>query len=179
MGKPRRKFCNLLAAGTGQVWVVRLVGPQRVEAHRPEGPMKVYIAGDVLEAPGILRNPVPVRVLFDRDAAHDVVFRNLLQRRGYASLNDVHEEGREEGREEEIIEAILVLLQGRGLAVDAEVEARLRACHDRESQRRWLLNAAAHPELFSPEQETGLEMATRIPPTVSKRTKINGKLRQE
>ena len=145
--------------------------------------MKVYIAGDVLEAPGILRNPVPVRVLFDRDAAHDVVFRNLLKRRGYASLNDVCEEGREEGREqgreEGIIEAILVLLQGRGLAVDAEVEARLRACHDRESQRRWLLNAAAHPELFSPEQETGLEMATRIPPTVSKRTKINGKLRQE
>ena len=163
--------------------MVRLVGPQRVEVHRPEGPMKVYIAGDVLEAPGILRNPVPVRVLFDRGAAHDVVFRNLLQRRGYASLNDVCEEGREEGREqgreEGIIEAILVLLQGRGLAVDAEVEARLRACHDRETLRRWLLNAAAHPELFSPEQETGLEMATRIPPTVSKRTKINGKLRQE
>jgi hypothetical protein len=28
------------------------------------------------------------------------------------------------------------------LTVDATVEARLRACHDRETLRRWLLNAA-------------------------------------
>ena len=94
------KITELLAAGTGQVWVVRLVGPQRVEVHRPDGPIKVYTASDVLEAPGILRNPVPVRALFDREAAHEVVLRNLLQRRGYASLEDVREEGREEGRDE-------------------------------------------------------------------------------
>lgn len=134
----KSKIAELLAAGTGQVWVVRLVGPQRVEVHRPEEPMKVYITSDVLEAPGILRNPVPVRALFDREAAHDVVLRNLLQRRGYASLNDVREEGREEG----IVEAILTLLNGRRLTVDAAVEARLRACHHRETLRRWLLNAA-------------------------------------
>ncbi len=134
----REKIAELLAAGTGLVWVVRLIGPQRVEVHRPNEPMKLYSASDVLEAPGVLRNPVPVRALFDRDAAHEVVLRNLLQRRGYASLNAVREEGREEG----MSDAILALLQGRGLAVDATVEARLRACHDRETLRRWLLRAA-------------------------------------
>lgn len=134
----KTKIAELLAAGARLVWVVRLVGPQRVDVHRPDGPMKVYTASDVLEAPGILRNPVPVRALFDRDAAQEVVFRNLLQRRGYASLNEVREEGREEG----MIDAILALLRGRGLAVDAAVEARLRACHDQEILQRWLLNAA-------------------------------------
>ncbi|MDG4550710.1 MAG: Uma2 family endonuclease [Candidatus Contendobacter sp.] len=136
------KIAELLAAGTRQVWVVRLVEPQRVEAYRAGEPMKVHTAADMLEAPGILRNPVPVRALFDREAAHDVVLRNLLQRRGYASLNDVRVEGREEGREEGMVDAILTLLRGRRLAVDATVEARLRACHDRETLRRWLLNAA-------------------------------------
>ncbi len=132
------KIAELLAAGTGQVWVVRLVGPQRVEVHRAAEPIKVYTAGDVLEAPGILRNSVPVRALFDRDAAHEVVLRNLLQRRGYADLEDVREEGREEG----VVEAILTLLRGRGLTVDVAVEERLRACHDREVLQRWLLKAA-------------------------------------
>ena len=138
----RDKIAELLAAGTQQIWVVRLVGPQRVEVQRPDGPMKIYTASDVLEAPGILRNPVPVRALFDRDAAHEVVLRNLLQRRGYASLNDVREEGREEGHEEGLVDAILTLLRGRGLTVDAAVEERLRASHDREILQVWLLNAA-------------------------------------
>jgi Uma2 family endonuclease len=137
----RDKIAELLAAGTRFIWVARLRGPQRVEVYRPNMPMKTYTAGDMLEAPGVLRNPVPVRALFDREAAHEAVLKNLLQRRGYASLNEVHEEGREEGREEGLIEAILALLQGRGLAVNATAEAQLRACHDREILRRWLLCA--------------------------------------
>jgi Uma2 family endonuclease len=133
----RDKIAELLAAGTRFVWVARLRGPQRVEVHRPDAPMKIYTASDVLEAPGVLRNPVPVRALFDRDAAHEVVLQNLLQRRGYASLNEVREKGREEG----LIEAILALLQGRGLTVETTVEMQLRTCHDRETLRRWLLSA--------------------------------------
>jgi len=132
------KIAELLAAGTRQIWVVRLIGPQRVEVHRPDAPMRIYTTSDVLEVPGVLRNPVPVRALFDRDAAHEVVLRNLLQRRGYAHLDDVREEGREEG----MIEAILALLQGRGLPVAPAVEARLRAGRGRDLLRRWLLNAA-------------------------------------
>lgn len=95
----RLKIAELLEAGTCFVWVVRLRGPQRVEVYRPDGPMRLFTAGEVLEATGILRNPVPVRALFDRETAHEVVLRNLLQRRGYDSLSAVFEEGREEGRE--------------------------------------------------------------------------------
>ena len=47
------KIAELLAAGTRQVWVVRLIGPQRVEVHRPDGPMRVYTASDVLRGSGL------------------------------------------------------------------------------------------------------------------------------
>lgn len=150
----RLKITELLEAGTRFVWVVRLKGPQRVEVHRPDSPMRLFTAGEVLEAPGILRNPVPVRALFDRETAHEVVLRNLLQRRGYDSLSAVREEGREEGREkgreegrdegreEGLIEAILTLLRDRGLAVEPALEARLRAIHDPATIRGLLLKAA-------------------------------------
>lgn len=60
---------------------------------------RTLLPGQELVAAGVLQNPVPVEALFDRDAAHTVVLRNLLQRHGYASLEEVRGEGREEGRE--------------------------------------------------------------------------------
>jgi hypothetical protein len=41
------------------------------------------VAGELLEAPGVLRNPVPVQALYDADAANAATLRNLLQRAGY------------------------------------------------------------------------------------------------
>jgi hypothetical protein len=60
--------------------------------------------GDVLEAPGILRNPVPVEALYDRAAGHRATLRNLLQREGYDSLDAVRAEGVLEGRAEGVLE---------------------------------------------------------------------------
>jgi flagellar biosynthesis/type III secretory pathway protein FliH len=40
-----------------------------------------------------------VIALYDRDAAHEVALANLLQRKGYASLDAVREEGLEQGLE--------------------------------------------------------------------------------
>ena len=98
------KIGELLARGTQQLWVVRLLGNRRVEVHLPGEPVRTLGVGEVLTAPGILRNPVPVEALFDRNVAHEVAFRNLLQRHGYSGLDDVRaecaEEGREEGRHE-------------------------------------------------------------------------------
>jgi len=74
----RLKIAELLEAGTRFVWVVRLRGPQHVEVHRPDGPMRLFTAGEVLEAPSILRNPVPVPALFDRETAHEGMLRHLL-----------------------------------------------------------------------------------------------------
>jgi len=93
------KIHTLLGAGTRYVWVVRLTGPHRVEVHTPDGLHMAY-PGDELKAPGILRNPVRVEALYDPAAAHEAALRNLLQRRGYADLNAVLEEGREKGWEE-------------------------------------------------------------------------------
>ncbi len=136
------KIAQLLEAGTQVVWVVRLSGPRRVEVHQPGEDPRLVRAGEELTAPGILRNPVPVEALYDRDAAHRVTFRNLLQRQGYRDLDEVRTEGREEGQLEALRGAILDVLEARGLELDAAAREAVSSCTDAETLRRWLTRAA-------------------------------------
>ncbi|HEV7669250.1 MAG TPA: Uma2 family endonuclease [Thermoanaerobaculia bacterium] len=146
----RIKMQELFAAGTRYVWVVRLTGPRRVEVHQPGLKMRIANPGEQLVAPGILANPVPVEALYDREAANRVIFKNLLERQGYASLDDVRAEGEAHGRAEgEAIgraegealgriegeaqglrRAIVAVLEGRGLPVDNELETALASADD-------------------------------------------------
>jgi hypothetical protein len=139
----QEKIAALLGNGTLLVWVVRLTGPRRVEVHAPGVAMRVLGPGEALSAPGILRNPVPVEALYDRDAAHRVVLRNLLQRAGYEDIEAIRNEGREEG----MAESILALLADRGLAVDGAARARILDCRDPALLRRWLLASARVDDL--------------------------------
>ncbi len=136
------KIAQLFAAGTKLVWVVRLVGPQRVEVHEPGAETRLVHPGEELVAPGTLRNPVPVEALYDRRAAHEVTLRNLLQRQGYRDLEEVRDQGREEGREEALRAAVLDVLSARGLAVDDAIRVTLDACHDLKTLQLWLTRAA-------------------------------------
>lgn len=148
------KIADLLAAGTRWVWVVRLVGPHRVEVYELERPVRTLSHGEHLHAPGVLRNPVLVDALFDREASHEATLRNLLQRRGYQGLDDVRAEGREAGREEgreagerrgleEAVAALCDVLEipltdERRATVSSSGLADLRALVDRlRHQRRW------------------------------------------
>jgi hypothetical protein len=96
----REKIAELLEFGTRIIWVVRLTGPLRVEVHEPGLAPRVVLGDGELHAPGILHNPVPVRALIDRDAAHEATLRNLLAREGYPSLDAVRSEAREAGQQE-------------------------------------------------------------------------------
>jgi Uma2 family endonuclease len=111
------KIQELLAAGTRYVWVVRLIGPRRVEIHQPGQGVRIAHPGEQLEAPGILANPVPVEALYDRETAREVIFRNLLQRQGYDSLEDVRAEG--------LREAVVEVLSARGLAITDDLKTAL------------------------------------------------------
>jgi len=147
------KIAELLDHGTRLIWVVRLVGPRRVEVYAEGQAVRVLGADDNLEAPGILKNPVPVRALYDREVAHEAVLRNLLQRHGYDDLASVRaeglskgreqgrEEGFEEGREDGLVEGIVTLLQGRGLEVDDDTRRRLEVCRDPGRLKTYLLAA--------------------------------------
>ena len=139
------KIAELFAAGTRHVWVVRLTGPRRVEVHTPDAPVRVLSPGDELSAPGVLANPVPVEALYDRGAAHEATLRNLLQRQGYASLDAVRAEGREEGKEAALAtlrRALLTALEARGLTPSTEEHAWIAACADLERLATWLTRAA-------------------------------------
>ena len=96
----QRKIIQLLDAGTKLVWVVRLLGERRVEVYERGQAMALYRDGTELRAEGILRNPVPVRALFDRSVAHKQTLRNLLQREGYDTIDQILAKGLDEGRKE-------------------------------------------------------------------------------
>lgn len=122
----RAKIQELFAAGTRYVWVVRLVGPRRVEVHQAGERMRIANPGEQLTAPGILANPVPVEALYDREAANRVIFRNLLERQGYASLDDV----RSEGEIQALRKAVAAVLAGRGLTPGDELQIALANASD-------------------------------------------------
>jgi len=150
-GDLARKIDDLLSAGTRYVWVVRLVGPQRVDVHEEGKAPRTFSLGDQLEAPGILKNPVPVRALYDRGAGFDAMLRNLLQREGYDDLEAVLKEGREEGREEGHIigrrEGLLAVIRVRGLTLDARQRALIDACRDSALLESWLSRAEQAPNV--------------------------------
>lgn len=161
----QEKIHELLGAGTKLIWVVRLQGPQRVEVYERGKKQRIVDGQGTLTAPGILQNPVPVAVLYDRDAAHEATLRNLLQRKGYASLDAVRaegieegieagrtegiEEGRaegiqagiEEGRADGLATSVLTVLRARHLTVDAALEARVRAERSERVLTTWLRKA--------------------------------------
>jgi hypothetical protein len=132
------KIRELFAAGTRHVWVVRLTGPRRVEVHQPGQGMRIANPGEQLTAPGILANAVPVEALYDREAADRVIFRNLLQREGYGSLEEI----RAEGEAQTLRDAIVAVLAARGLEVDDELQTALAGAHDPEILKSALGQAA-------------------------------------
>jgi len=99
-----------------------------------EQPMQVVEAEGVLTAPGVLRNPVPVRALVDGKAANAATLRNLLNAEGYESLDDVRAEAR--------VQAIETVLRARGLTIEDRLLTRLRACTDPVLLGRWLVQSA-------------------------------------
>jgi hypothetical protein len=117
----QKKIIDLLRAGTKVIWVVRLLGPRRVDIYEPGKPLRTVAYDGELSAPGILQNSIPVAALFEREAAHKVTLRNLLQRAGYKSLDEVREEGREEGLRQSARDLCEVL----GIELTPEREAAL------------------------------------------------------
>ena len=134
----KAKISELLEAGTKYVWVVRLVGSRRVEIHEKGQKMRLAMPGDTLLAPGILKNPVRVEALYDREAAHEATLTNLLQRRGYESLDAV----RDEGKIANARTSVLAVLKARGLSVSEEERAHILASQDPDELARWLTRAA-------------------------------------
>ena len=134
----QRKIRELLGAGSRLVWVVRLGGEPRVEVHRRGAAPSVKYAGDVLDAPGVLCNAVPVEALYDRSAAQAAMLRNLLQRAGYEGTDALVESGR-------LAQARAVLrrmLSRRGLALGPADDAAIDACTDLATLDRWIDGAA-------------------------------------
>ncbi|MGK4002550.1 Uma2 family endonuclease [Sorangium sp. So ce1036] len=152
--KLQQKIAELLAAGTRFLWVVRLNGPRRVEVHEPRKRARVVLPGQMLSAPGVLKNAIRVEALYDRGEAEKATLTNLLQRHGYEDLDAVlakgreqgreagREEGREAGRDEGILEgkrdALRRVMGRRGLRLTKAATAKIASCRSERELDRWL-----------------------------------------
>jgi hypothetical protein len=133
--------------------------------------MQLVEAEGELRAPGVLQNAVPVRALVDREAALEVTLRNLLNRKGYASLEALQAageakgraegkaegraegkaegraegkaEGRAEGEARGKAESVLAVLLARGVEVPGPVRAQILQCGDMAKLGLWLIRATS------------------------------------
>ena len=137
--------------------------------HERGAELRVVGEDGTLTAPGVLALPVPVRALFDRDAAHETTLRNILAARGYQSLDAVREEARREGvdlgRREGVGEGALaarrevlrMLLEARGIVPDGGDLERILRCADASAFDGWIRRAgtaATRDEVFGAAEVT-------------------------
>ncbi len=99
-------------------------------------------SGEELEAPGILRNPVPVEALYDWEVGREITLRNLLQRHGYDSLEAVRAEGGATTEIETLRRSILEVLAARSLDAEDDCRAMIGSCQNVDVLTRWLRRAA-------------------------------------
>lgn len=133
------KIQEFLSAGTRYIWVVRLVGPRRVEVYEAGQKVRLMTEDDHLLAPGVLQNPVPVAALFDKSVALETTFRNLLNRKGYKDLGAVKAEGKAEGK----AQSLLRVLEARGLRPSEAQRQQVLGCQDEAALDR-LIDQAVH-----------------------------------
>ncbi|WP_437732486.1 hypothetical protein [Sorangium sp. So ce1335] len=120
-----RKIDDLLVAGARWVWVVRLAAPRHVEVHAAGAPRRIALPGELLHAPGVLQNPVPVEALYDRAAAQQAALTSLLQREGHSSLESLRDRGLREGRNEGLQRAVRDVCDVLDVALSPEDDAAL------------------------------------------------------
>jgi hypothetical protein len=136
------KVVDLLDAGTRYLWVVRLAGVRRVEVHEPGKKVRIVLPGEMLTAPGVLKNPVRVEALYDRGESERATLTNLLQRRGYDDLDAVLAAGRTEGDAHGRAASVLDVLDARGIHIPQVARERITGCTDAVQLSHWVRRAA-------------------------------------
>ncbi len=145
-GELQEKIAYLLSAGTKYIWVVRMTGPRRVEVYEPRKARRTVLPGEQLDALGVLKNPLPVEALYDPAVSDQTALRNLLQRHGYADLDEVRDEGRVEGHAEGRAEGLEVgrakgRVEGAAAVVLRLLKQRLNSLSEDNQQRIYRLSS--------------------------------------
>jgi hypothetical protein len=135
--KLQEKIGDLIGAGTKFLWVVRLVGPRRVEVHRPGERMVTRLPGELLSAPGVLKNDVLVEALYDKSAADRATLNNLLQRHGFEDLAAALSQGRDEGALAQARRSLRRVLERRKLTTSAGIDAQIARCQTIAQLEEW------------------------------------------
>ena len=98
--------------------------------------MRTVLPGGMLEAPGILRNPVPIEAMYDQDVSFDVTLRNLLQRKGFEGIEDIVDQTMDKACDE-VREGIRTLLDARGMRLTSDQDRTVNACTEHKQLLEW------------------------------------------
>lgn len=156
----KNKIKELQHIGVKYIWVVRLVGPLRVEVHERGKRKQLVSEHGTLTAPGVLQNPVPVRALVDAKESEKVTLRNLMQRQGYRGLDEALSQAREAGqlegraagealgRAKGKAESLLTILEARGIGLSPAQRDQILSCRKDAQLGIWLRRAASAATAF-------------------------------
>ena len=114
-----------------------------------EGRWRTYRDDEVISDP-CLFEPLPVRALLDAVEADNAVVRAYLHK-GHPVVLEYGDTREAKGEAKAAREHIELIMQWRGVAMDADAHARIAACTDRAVLKRWVeraLHVASASELF-------------------------------
>lgn len=152
MAKVTRKAPTMLKQGVDRVFAV-FVKTGVVAEWVPDLRIKekghwVELAADARISHPSLAEPMPVGAILDAASADDTVAR-ALDAKGNPVIREIRAKGLAEGKIEGKAEAILTVLSGRGLPLDAAVRRQILGTTDHATLDRWLLKAGT---VSSPEE---------------------------
>ena len=156
LGDAGRKAAKLAGRGVRRVFAIDVVRSRALEWSTALGTWSVLESTGHIEDPA-LAVPLPIEALIHNAKADDDVARALLAKRNPVLVQDRaeakaeghaegkaegHAEGKAEGHTEGQAKAVIVLLTGRGIALDDATRERILGERDPQRLDRWILRAA-------------------------------------
>lgn len=150
-----RKAAQLVARGVRRVFAIDVERRRGLEWSRATSTWEI-LAPDAAIADPALAAPLAIRDLVGAAKTDDAVARALLAKQNHvieAELERARDEGKAEGRSEGRAEAILAVLEARGLTVDAATRESILAERAPRTLDHWLARALTcerASDLFEP-----------------------------
>lgn len=144
LGRAGRKAAKLVGRGVCRVFAIDVERSRALEWSAETGGWRELDPEGDIEDPA-LAVPLPIAALIHDARPDDAVACALLAKRNPVLMEylEGRAEGRAEGRTQGRAEAVIVLLTGRGVAVNRATRARILAERDAQRLDRWIVKAAS------------------------------------
>ena len=139
LGDAGRKASSLVDRGVRRVFALDIERERALEWSRQTDAWEILAEDATIDDPALVM-PLPIYDLVKAASADDAVARALLAKNNPV-LVEAMTSARAEGKAEGKADAVLAVLEGRGLAMSEAERERIAACRDDEALSSWLVRA--------------------------------------